>query len=332
MLIVLIGGTLEVASKSRKYFVDKGYSVIQKYNYLPEDSLTAHYDSFQNYSKEEIDKCEFKYTIHGGLTGFYKRQFIDAACGRCNALMTASPDNLDFVKEIKDSYGEYVRLVYLYIDKTSLELMTRRYIPIEEEVQKRLQKGAGLRELYNREKNLYDRIVIYEENGELGFEALYDQYDLIIDEANALQENLNKKYYVDLPYTGPLNYVFVSYARKDTEQVMPILSALQREGYRIWYDKGIHAGNNWLVMLGERLQGCTNFLLFSTENSTKSDRVQEEINGAMMCDLKPITVRMDDAKFPFGYEMYLSKYQNVLLSQGEVLAQLMEALSLDTRQ
>ena len=328
MLVILVGGTLDVAKKSREYFKDNGYVVIQKYNYLPETSLKEHVDTFENLPKEEVDKCDFKYSIHGGITGFYKRQFIDAARGRCNALMTASPDNLDFVKEIKDAYGDYVRLVYLYIDKTSLEVMTRRQIKKEEEIIERLRKGGELRELYNREKALYDRVVIYEENGQLGMKALFDQYDLIMNEAKELQDKLNKRYEVDLPYKGPLDYIFVSYSHKDESLVMPILSALQKEGYRIWYDKGINVGSNWLVMIGERIQGCTNFMLFSSENSSQSKRVYEEINGAMMKEeLKPIVVRLDNAKFPFGYEMYLNTYQNVHVASDDALACLMEGLS-----
>lgn len=331
MLIILVGSTLEVAERSREYFAEKAYGVIRKYNYLPEGSLTEHYGKYENCSEEQVDKCDFVYPTHDGKTGFNKAQIIDAARGRSNALMTVAPDNLAFVQEIKDSFGAYVQLVYLYIDKVSLETMTRKHITSKTDIVRRLQKGAELRNLFIREKSLFDRIVIYEEDGELGFAALYEQYDSIIADAEKLQKRLNDKMYVDLPYKGVQDYVFVSYSHKDEKTILPVLSSLQREGYRIWYDEGIHTGTNWRIMLGERLQGCTNFLLFASVNSAASDNVHEEINGAEMCGHTPIVVRLDDAKFPFGYEMYLKKFQHAYITDDNLLERLKEVLSPSTK-
>ena len=331
MLIILVGSTLEVARHSRAYFTEKGYSVIEKLNYLPENSLTEHYSAYENCSEEQVDSCDFVYPTHDGKTGFNKAQIIDAVRGRSNALMTVSPDNLAFVREIKDSFGEYVHMVYLYIDKTSLETMTRKYIKGASDIQRRLRKGSELRQLFVREKSLFDRIVIYEEDGEFGYAALDEQYDSIIADAEKLQKRLNDKLYVDLPYKGTQNYVFVSYSHKDEKQILPILSSLQRDGYRIWYDEGIHTGKNWRILLGERLQGCTDFLLFSSANSAASERVHEEIIGAQMCECNPIVIRMDEAKFPFGYEIYLQKFQNAHISDDDLTQRIKEVLSPSTK-
>ena len=43
-------------------------------------------------------------------------------------------------------------------------------------------------------------------------------------------------------YEGGEPYIFISYAHKDTDRVMPILKALAAKGFRIWYDAGIEAG------------------------------------------------------------------------------------------
>lgn len=332
MLIILIGATLEVGRNSRKYFESKGYTVINKYNYLPPDSISTHYDSYTNYAEEEVDKCDFVYTIHGGKTGFYKSQILDAVRGRSNALITMSPDNLEFIREIQDSFGEYVITVYLYIDPASLETMTRKHIPKEAEITMRLNKGAAIRRMYMENMHLFNRVVIYGDGSNLGFEALYSQYDRIMQDAETLQKRLNDKLYVDLPYTGMEDYIFVSYSHKDEKQVLPYLSALQRDCYRVWYDEGIHKGSNWAIMLGERLSGCTDFLLFSSEHSVASERVGDEINGAMMCKhIRPITVKLDESRFPFGYEMYLSKFQNIDICKGEGLGEIKKALSPSTK-
>lgn len=326
MLLILVGPTLQVAQKSREYFKQKGFSVIQKYNYLPEDSITAHYSPTKLYDKATVEKCDFVYPIHNGITGFYKSQIIDAVRGRANALMTMSPDNLDFIKEIKDSFGEYVQLIYLYIDKNSLEQMTKNFITVDSEIERRINKGSDIRKMYLSNMDLFDDIVIFDNASEFNYDALYTQFDHIIEKSESLQKKLNDKLYVELPYKGNKDYIFVSYSHKDEKKVLPILSALQREGHRIWYDEGIHAGRNWAIMIGERLKGCSDFLLFSSENAVASTEVENEIYGARECGFHPITVRLDNAKFEFGNEMYIGKFHNIFISKDDYLEHLKAAL------
>ena len=332
MLIILVGGTLDVAKNSRSYFEKNGYPKIQKYNYYAEDNNFFHYDEVINRTEEEVEQCDFKYNINGGRTGFYKSQIIDAVRGRCNALLTMSPDNLEFVREIKDMYKEYVMIVYLYIDKKSLETITRAWVKDEYQIEMRLKKGAELRKAYLNNAELFDKMVVFSADEEFNMDALYLQYDIILKEAEKIQKNANDRLYVELPYTGNQDYVFVSYSHKDSRRVIPYLSALQKAGYRIWYDEGIHKGSNWAIMLGERLQNCKSFLLFSSENSISSKNVENEINGAMKCDnITPITVRLDDNEFPFGYEMFLSKYQVIFDNSENPVADIQSALNPSTK-
>ncbi len=210
--------------------------------------------------------------------------------------------------------------------------MTRKVIENETGVKMRLEKGKSLRKIYTENMSLFDEKVIYSTDDEFGFDALYSQYDRIIEEAKELEKILNERLYVGLPYKGNKEYIFVSYSHKDEKTVLPYLSALQKEGYRIWYDEGINKGSNWNVFLGERLRGCTDFLLFSSQNSVASDRVEDEINGAKMCrNIKPITVRLDESVFPFGYEMYLNKYQNIFANGANAVSEIKNALNPSTK-
>ena len=47
-------------------------------------------------------------------------------------------------------------------------------------------------------------------------------------------------------YKGENPYIFVSYAHKDKDIVYPVIEELQNRGYRIWYDEGIEASEEWL--------------------------------------------------------------------------------------
>ena len=42
-----------------------------------------------------------------------------------------------------------------------------------------------------------------------------------------------------IAYEGNENYIFVSYAHKDSDRVIPIIEELDAAGFRIWYDSGI---------------------------------------------------------------------------------------------
>lgn len=332
MLIILIGATLDVSSQSRQYFENKGYEYIQKYNFLPEDSISEHYDNrYQYHSKEVVEACNLTYPVHGGLTGFNRKQVIDAVRGRSNALLTASPDNLEFAKELKDAFGEYVQLIYLYIDKNSLEIITRKHIKAQNDIEKRLKKGADLRSLFCSERSLFNNVVIYEENGEFDFSALYNQFDKIIEDAETLQTLLNKTSFVDFPYKGNEPYIFVSYSHQDEKTVSTVLSALQRHGFRIWFDEGIHAGASWREVIGEKICGCTSFLLFSSKDAVESNEVRVELDASLSQGQKPLTVRLDETKFPFGYEMYLCKYQNLSVKDKNLIPKLIDGLNPNTK-
>ena len=47
------------------------------------------------------------------------------------------------------------------------------------------------------------------------------------------------------PYEGQEPFIFISYAHKNSDQVMPILEKLDEAGYRVWYDDGIAPGSEW---------------------------------------------------------------------------------------
>ncbi|MBO4839226.1 MAG: toll/interleukin-1 receptor domain-containing protein [Lachnospiraceae bacterium] len=46
-----------------------------------------------------------------------------------------------------------------------------------------------------------------------------------------------------ISYEGGRPYIFISYAHKDCDKVIPVLEDLNRRGYRVWYDDGIEPGS-----------------------------------------------------------------------------------------
>ena len=82
------------------------------------------------------------------------------------------------------------------------------------------------------------------------------------------------------PYEGTEPYIFISYARKDAEQVYPLLDALQAAGYCIWYDAGIKAGEDWKKTLRKRVKECAVFAPLLSEAFLDSENCFEETNWA----------------------------------------------------
>lgn len=337
MLVILFGSTVGMGKWSRQYFLDHGFEFIQKYNYIPEDfALIARYEKRREVSKAEVLKCDFIYENNGMLVGFNKEQIIDAVRGRKKCLITTSSGTIDFIRQIKAAYGAYVTVIGTYIDDRTLkELFASLPDITEEELRMRMHTGMQIKQFLLSDQKMFNYIVMYGgEDSVFNCDSLKVQYSHVIDRAERLEKKLNDKMYVEMPYAGNEDYAFVSYSHSDVEKVFPILRKLQLAGYRIWYDEGIYGGENWRKILASKIRDekCKDFLLFSSENSTKSKHVRAEINLALDLDKKITTVRFDDARFGSDLEMYLSLYQHLLISDKSYFDEkLLKSLDIRTR-
>ena len=86
-----------------------------------------------------------------------------------------------------------------------------------------------------------------------------------------------------IPYEGKRPYVFVSYSHSgnDNNTVLETIDILQRKfNYRIWFDNGIHSGENWSQKIVQHLEACSTFVVFLSPNSLNSRNVGSEISLA----------------------------------------------------
>ena len=63
-------------------------------------------------------------------------------------------------------------------------------------------------------------------------------------------------------YEGQEPYIFISYAHKDSNTVLPIIQGLQERGFRVWYDAGIEIGTEWPQYIATHLKHCHSCLAF----------------------------------------------------------------------
>lgn len=113
-------------------------------------------------------------------------------------------------------------------------------------------------------------------------------------------------------YEGEKNYIFISYAHKDSEKVFPAIKGLEDAGYPVWYDAGIQVGSEWPDYIAEHLLGSSLVIAFISASSIESDNCRQEIVYALDKHKHVLTVRLDESKLKPGMEMQLNLCQSLL--------------------
>ena len=316
VLYIIYGLTLSVGKVSRAYFEEIGLSQIEKITYETENTRVQPSDGILHRAENEseVKECDYIYENHGRLVGFTASQIERAVSGGADAYLTFSSDDLSFLREIKEAYGDHVAIIYACIEDKTLEALTNALKVPEDQKKARLEMGQAIKKRYLAERELFDETVIYTgENTAFDMTALKLQYAHIVKKYKEMEKEL-----VPLPYKGNLPYVFVSYARADTDKVLPYLRLLQKKGCRIWYDKGIRGGDNWMSTLALKIKNCSQYLLFSSEASTRSVWTAREVSKAIKRpDISILTVRMDKATFDDGIEWVLEDYQQLFTAHED---------------
>ncbi len=116
-------------------------------------------------------------------------------------------------------------------------------------------------------------------------------------------------------YTGDEPFIFVSYAHKNSEQVFREIIRLNELGYRVWYDEGIAAGNEWPDEIANALLKCSVFIVFMTPDAAGSRNVGNEIKLAIEEDKKLFSVYLSECKMPAGIRLQYGLKQDILKYQ-----------------
>ena len=78
------------------------------------------------------------------------------------------------------------------------------------------------------------------------------------------------------PYEGEKPYIFFSYCHEDSGKVYPVIERMAREGYRIWYDDGIHPGDDWPQVIAEHIERADVCIAAISENSSRSHSCKKQ--------------------------------------------------------
>ena len=112
-------------------------------------------------------------------------------------------------------------------------------------------------------------------------------------------------------YDGMENYIFISYAHKDSESVDPIIGALEKNGFRVWYDSGIEAGTEWPEYIEERLMNSAVVVVFMTPSAIESRNCRNEINFALELKKEVLVVYLEKTELLKGMRLQLNSTQSL---------------------
>lgn len=124
------------------------------------------------------------------------------------------------------------------------------------------------------------------------------------------------------PYEGNEPYIFVSYCHKDKDFTYPLIENLSSNGYRVWYDNGIHPGDNWLETIGERLNNSKICIAVISEEAAKSHNCLNEINFALEQRITLVPVIVSDfektpgLRYAIGRSQWINAYDYYLDKQA----------------
>jgi hypothetical protein len=94
--------------------------------------------------------------------------------------------------------------------------------------------------------------------------------------------------------------VFVSYASQDRNRILPLIRALERTGWSIFWDRSIPAGQTWREVIGAELQTCRAMIVVWTANAISSKWVHEEAEIAKRRRIL-VPVLLDEITPPLGF-------------------------------
>ena len=98
------------------------------------------------------------------------------------------------------------------------------------------------------------------------------------------------------PYEGTRPYLFISYAHKQSEEVVSTIRILHEKGWRLWYDEGIPAGSDWPANIARHMQGCAGVIFFESERALESPNCYSEMSTAYRLKKPCMVVRLEDTQ------------------------------------
>lgn len=97
---------------------------------------------------------------------------------------------------------------------------------------------------------------------------------------------------------GPGPFVFVSYARADTERVAWVTENFDHKGIAYFIDRQMPTGSLWESILRQKIVDCSALLVVWTSASIQSEWVVREVTEALANNKTVVPIRLDGVVAP----------------------------------
>ncbi len=97
--------------------------------------------------------------------------------------------------------------------------------------------------------------------------------------------------------------VFISYARPDREKIEILASALQQQGFSVWWDRQVSGGDNFSTEIERELELAASVIVAWSDSGSKSNWVKDEASVGAKAG-KLIAVSIDGTDPPLGYRQF----------------------------
>ena len=98
--------------------------------------------------------------------------------------------------------------------------------------------------------------------------------------------------------------IFISYAQEDRAKVRPLAEALERQGWKVWWDRSIRAGEQFHEVIEKAIEEASCVLVAWTSSSVHSNWVREEVQEGLDRKKVLIPVKIEDVKPPLGFRSF----------------------------
>ncbi|HYD72005.1 MAG TPA: toll/interleukin-1 receptor domain-containing protein [Candidatus Binatia bacterium] len=116
------------------------------------------------------------------------------------------------------------------------------------------------------------------------------------------------------PEPGRSDAVFVSYARANAKDVLPVIEAAKAQGRSFWIDqKGIGAGQSWAGEVVRAIRTAGGVVVMCSKAAFESDHVKREIYLADRYRKKLTPVFIEQAEPPEDFEYFFAGVQQLKL-------------------
>ena len=111
--------------------------------------------------------------------------------------------------------------------------------------------------------------------------------------------------------SGP--YLFVCYAHDQRDLVVREIDWLRQQGFEVWFDEAIEAGQRWSEDLALAIEGCAAMVFFMSPRSLSSRYCLDEIHFALECGRPIVPVEVEPSELTPGLRLSLGGTHRIFM-------------------